>query len=177
MNWGPLIDRVMDFDIHTLISLGIQLLSAGILIYVLYRILYQPVLDFLDARTKRIADSITNSQEMLQTATAMKAQYEEKLAGIDAERIAILEDANRRAQELETSIVTSARKEADRLKQSALADIELEKQKVKRDMKEQIIDISTLIASRFVSQTIDTNLQNKLLDETIADLGDATWLN
>jgi len=167
----------MGFDAQTFYAWIIQLINTGVLVALLSYILYEPVVKFLDNRTKRVQDSINNAEEMLNNAHKMKSLYEEKLKGIDAERVQILEVANKRAKDMENDIIASARQEASTIKARAMSDIELEKEKAYNDMKAQIIDISSIIAQKYVTKNIDKDMQNKLLDEVISDLGDATWLN
>lgn len=172
-----IIDRIMGFDAQTFYSWIIQLINTGVLVALLSYILYSPVVKFLDNRTKRVEGSIKQAEEMLENAEKMKALYEEKLKGIDEERIQILEAANKRAKDMESEIISSARKEASTIKARAISDIELEKDKASNEMKAQIIDISSIVAQKYVSKKIDKDMQSKLLDEVISDLGDATWLN
>ena len=170
-------DRIMGVDAQALFSWAVQLISTGVLVFFLYKILYNPALKFLDARAKRISDTITNADDLMKTATAMKADYEEKLKTLDQERAQILETATKRAKEREEEIISEAKATAEKLKATANASIEMEKQKAQSEMKSQIIDISALIAQKYVAGNIDQSVQNKLLDEIITDLGDATWLN
>ena len=55
--------------------------------------------------------------------------------------------------------------------------IKMERENAVNDMKAQIIDISTLMAEKYISKNIDKDTQKKLLDEVISDVGDATWVN
>ena len=167
----------MGFDAQTVFSWAIQLINTGVLVYLLSKILYEPVTNFLDKRTKRIQDTITNAETSLAEAQKMKSLYEEKLKGVEAERVQILEATNKRAKEVESEIIATARTEALNIKTRATTDIELEKEKAFNDMKAQIIDISSILAQKYVVENIDEKTQNKLLDEVISDLGDATWLN
>jgi len=57
-----------------------------------------------------------------------------------------------------------------------MKDIEREQERARDEVKKQIIEISSLMASRFVSANMDDSTQKKLLNEAIADLGDAKWL-
>jgi F-type H+-transporting ATPase subunit b len=171
------VDRILDFDIQTLYSWGIQLVNTLVIVYILYRILYKPVLEFLDKRAKNIEGTITNANKTLSEANELKTKYEAMMASAGAEKKQILEEASKNARELEASIVNSAKEEANRIKEIAAKEIELQKDKAQRDMKEQILDISALIAGRYVESAMDVNLQNKLLDDAINDLGDATWLS
>ena len=167
----------MGFDAQMLFSWGIQLINTGVLVFLLSKILYEPVTKFLDSRTKRIQDTINNAENSFAEASKMKSLYEEKLKGIETERVNILEEANKRAKEMESSIIAVAKTEASNIKSRAMNDIELEKEKAFNDMRAQIIDISSIIAEKYIVQNIDEATQNKLLDEVISDLGDATWLN
>ena len=114
---------------------------------------------------------------MLKEANEMKALYDSKMENIDKECAMILENATQKAKSMEAEIITVARSEADKLKASALNEIETEKRRVQNDMKTQIIDVSTLLVQKYVGANMKVNIQSKLLDEAISDLGDATWLN
>ncbi|MCL1995373.1 MAG: F0F1 ATP synthase subunit B [Defluviitaleaceae bacterium] len=170
-------DRILGLDVQFLLSFALQLINTGVLVFVLYKILYGPVLKFLDARTQRIQGNITSAETARKEAEELKANYETILANADAEKAGIIAEATKRAKEIEESIVATAKEEAARIKQNATRELELQKEKAARDMKDQIIDLSALIAGKYVETSIDEALQIKLLNDTINEIGDATWLS
>lgn len=45
------------------------------------------------------------------------------------------------------------------------------------DVKKEMIVIASLIAQKVVAANIDTTIQNQLIDETMKEIGDGTWLS
>ncbi|MFQ9695821.1 MAG: hypothetical protein ACLRY5_03210 [Zhenhengia sp.] len=62
------------------------------------------------------------------------------------------------------------------LKTKAFKDIELEKERVQAEMKAEMIEVASLMASKFVAASMDENKQNELVDEMIKEMGDVQWL-
>ena len=171
------VDRILDFDLQLLLSWGLQLINTAFLVFVLYKILYNPVLKFLEARTQRIAGEMSTAKELMAEAQSLKAKYEASVKEIESERVAIIADANKVAKAQEAAIIAKAHEDANLVKEAVQKEIELAKEKAARDMKAQIIDISALIAGKYVEETISPAIQAKILDQAIEDLGDSTWLS
>ena len=169
--------KILHFDIQLLIQAGSQFINIAIVIAVLGFILYIPVRDFLDRRRQGIADQIASAEEQEKQANENKALYESKLKTIETERNEILDSARKRVQEKEVQILAEAKKEAEALRNRAQLDIEREKEKAQDEMKAQIIQIASLMAGRYLSANMDSDTQNRLLDEVISELGDAKCLN
>ena len=45
------------------------------------------------------------------------------------------------------------------------------------DVKKEMISIASMLAGKVVSASIDTTVQNQLIDETLKEMGEGTWLN
>lgn len=172
-----MVSYILTLDKQMLIQLGFQLLNTVILCLGLGFILYKPVLNFLALRKEKIATQLSKAEAELVQANKFKAEYEQKLKSIEAERSQILDEARNRAKENEKQIISEAKKEAEALKNRAMIDIQREQEKAKDDIKNQIIDISSTMAKAFISKTIDESEQNKLIEEVISDLGDVKWLS
>ena len=68
-----------------------------------------------------------------------------------------------------------ARAEAARIIERAGREVELEKKKALDDMKQEIISIASLMAGKVVAASIDTTIQDTLIDETLKEMGESTW--
>ena len=77
----------------------------------------------------------------------------------------------------ENHIIAQAKEEAARILDRARVEAELEKQKMSDDVKREIIVVASLMAGKIVSASMDTAAQNQLIDETIKEMGEKTWLN
>ena len=85
------------------------------------------------------------------------------------------EEEERKAEE--ERIVAEAKEEAARIIQRANSEIELEKKKAADDIKKEIINVATLMANKVVAASIDAKTQDALIEETLGEIGDKTWLS
>ena len=59
----------------------------------------------------------------------------------------------------------------------AHTEIELDKKKALDDVKNEMIVMASLMAQKIVTANIDTTIQNQLIEETMKEIGDGTWLS
>lgn len=168
---------ILTLDVQLLYSVIIQLITTGILCTILSKLLYKPVTQFLEKRRERIENNINEANKKLADADSLKAEYEIKLKEIEKEKATILEEARARGKQNEALIIEEAKKEAESIKNRAMLDIQREQEKIKEDVKLQIIEVSSLVASKFIKENINEAEQNKLVDQVIADLGEVKWQN
>jgi F-type H+-transporting ATPase subunit b len=168
---------LLHFDKRFLIETGIQVFNIIVLTIALICILYAPVRQFLRNRTERIQNDIVAAKSEYQTAQDLKEEYHNKLAEIDKEREEILNQARKKAIERSDQILTAAKKEADTIYHNAMAEIAAERINSEADTKRQLIELSTLIAERFIEVSIDTQTQEKFVDEALAGWEEDLWRN
>ena len=96
---------------------------------------------------------------------------------IDKEAENILSETRKKALNNENQIVAQAKEEAARIMDRARVEAELEKQKLSDEVKQEIISVASIMAGKVVSASMDTAMQDRLIDETLKELGDKTWLN
>jgi F-type H+-transporting ATPase subunit b len=169
--------QVFGLNSEMLIAIAQQLFNALVLFVVLRFLLYKPVRNFLQKRTDRIKNQLEKAENDMSKANALKGQYEQDLAGIEQERFDILETAQQVAKEKSRTIVHEGKQEATALMNRALSDIENEQAQAKMELKQHIVELSAVMASKFVSQVMDQATQDRLFAETLAELEEAPWPN
>ena len=168
-------DRVFALDAQTFVNVAVNLLNVGILAIVLAKVLYKPVKKFLQKRTDRIQDQFASIEKEMADATDMKHLYEQKLEEIERERDEILAEARKSAMDTGRRLVSEAKKEAETIRERAASSVELEWQRAQTEMRTAIIDVSAVMAEKFVTLAINKETHDKLFDETMADLEGMTW--
>lgn len=168
-------ERLIGFDPQLLSELFFTALNIFILFFGLSYLLFNPVRDVLEKRRQKIAGELAEAASDKESAAAMKAEYEEKLREISKEADSILEDARKKAKAREAEIVGEAREEAARIMERANREIELEKKKALDDMKQEVVSIASMMAGKVVAASIDTTIQDTLIDETLKEMGESTW--
>lgn len=172
-------------DYSFLFNLDAQLLFDTILLAVavfflfllMSYLLFDPARKFLKDRQERIANDINSAKDDKETAAALKAEYEGRLKEIDKEAEGILSEARQKAIKNEARIIDEAKEEASRIIKRAQEEAELEKKHAMDDMKQEMIQIASLMAQKVVSASIDTQIQDTLVDETLKEMNNSTWQN
>jgi len=171
------VGRILAFDTQLLLQMAVQLLNAAFLAFVLSKVLYNPVKKVLHERKERISRTLLESKEALEHAEDYKMYYDEQIADIEARRRDVLDSAKARAAKMEEKIISEARKEAHDIVERTLREMAKAKEDSKEEIRRNIVEISAIIAERYIQERMDEQTGNRLLDEAIDGLGDATWLN
>jgi F-type H+-transporting ATPase subunit b len=169
------LERLFSLDAQFLFDTIVLALSMLVLFTLLSYILFNPVRDMLEKRRQRVADEQETAKRERQEAIAYKEEYEQKLKEIKKEAEEILSEARKKAMKNEAKIVAEAKEEAARIMERANAEIELEKKHALDDMKQEMIAIATMMAQKVVAASIDTKVQEDLIEETLKEMGENTW--
>ncbi|MBS6642437.1 MAG: F0F1 ATP synthase subunit B [Clostridiaceae bacterium] len=168
-------DRLIGFDPQLLADAVITGINIFILFFALSYLLFNPVRDVLEKRRQKIAGELADAATDKKTAAEMKAEYEAKLKDINKEAEAILEEARKKAKKREAEIIDEAKGEAVKIIERANREIEMERKKAVDDLKQEVIDLASLIAGKVVAASIDTAVQDALVEETLKEMGETTW--
>lgn len=169
--------RLFTLDAQFLFDCIVLALSMLVLFTLLSYLLFDPVRDMLEKRKQRVADDQETARREKTDAIAFKEEYDQKLKQVDKEAEAILSEARKKAKQNEAKIVAEAKEEAARIIARANAEIELEKKRALDDMKQEMITIASMMAKKVVAASIDTKVQESLIDETLKEMGESTWLS
>lgn len=168
-------DRLIGFDPQLLNDAVLAGINIFILFFALSYLLFNPARAFLEKRRQKIADELNQAAQDQKDAAEMKAEYEAKLKAVNKEADAILEEARRKAKRREAEIIDEAKAEAARIVERAGKEIELERKKALDEMKQEVVSIASLMAGKVVAASIDTKVQDALIEETLKEMGEDTW--
>ena len=170
-------ERLFNLDWQLIADSCLTIIAVVVLFFAFSYFLFDPVRKMLNDRKEKIQFELDDAKENMENAQALKAEYEEKLKNVEKEAEAILSEARRKALANENAIVAQAKEEAARILDRARVEAELEKKKMADDVKKEMVSIASLLAGKVVSASIDTTVQNQLIDETLKEMGEGTWLN
>jgi len=169
------LDRIFNLDAQLLFDALITAVNVFILFVLGSYLLYNPVRNMMKKRQDAIEANIQAAEKDKADAALLKAEYDSKIASAEKDADEILTQARKKAIRREEDIVAEANAEAGRIIERAGVEAQLEKQKAADDMKKEMIAIATAMAGKVVSASIDTNVQESLLEETLKEMGDSTW--
>ncbi|MCM1461016.1 MAG: F0F1 ATP synthase subunit B [Bacteroides sp.] len=169
--------RVFGLDIQLLFDILIQGCAVFLLFIFLSYILIDPVRKVLEDRREKIKNDVESAASDRAEAAKLKAEYDARIKKADDEAGEILSAARKKAVKNEENIIADANAEAARIISRANQEAELEKSKVKDEVRQEIISVATAMAGKFVAGSMDEGKQAALIDETLKEMGDGTWLN
>ncbi len=169
--------RLFDLDWQLLHDAVLMIIAIFVLMLIMGHFLFNPARKFLADRSDRIKNDLDTASKEKADALALKDEYETRLRDINKQAEEILSDARKRALNNEADILAKARQEAARIIERAGQEAELEKQKVADQVKVEMIDIAAMMAGKVVSANIDTTVSDSLINETLKEIGESTWLS
>lgn len=169
--------RLFDLDFQLIHDAALMIIAVVTLFLLMSYFLFNPARAFLKKRQDKIRTELEDAKNNQEDAKALKAEYDEKLKNIDKEAESILSDARKRALANENRIVAAAKEEAAAIIERAKEEAKLEKQKMADDVKKEIVAVAALMAGKVVASKVDVTIQDSLIDETLKEIGDSTWLS
>lgn len=169
--------RILGFDSQLLLQTAIHGATALALFIILGKLIFKPVNKILEKRKETIANEYQIIKIQTEKGNALIEDYEVKLTHIKKEADEILAEARKAALAHENKMLSEAKLEVDRIFARSKLEIEREKEKVKDDIKKEIIEVATLMASKFVAATMDEKTRSQLFDQAISEMGENTWQN
>lgn len=145
-----------------------QILNFLILLAILAKFAYKPLLNVMEERRNRIANDLDSAEKTRLEAESLKAEYTKELADARQQATEIVEKANKIAQNLHDEMVEQARVEKEEMMASAKERIEQEKQQAMLDIRSEVIALSTMIAGKIVDQKLNSAEDQKMV-ASVAD--------
>jgi len=147
-----------------------QTINFILLVLLLYRLLYKPVREFMDKRTAEIEGQIRSAEENQRAAEALRLELEQQAKESRQQARQIIDDATKRAEEVQARLIAEAKAEARAVLERAQREIQLEKEKAWAELKQQVGELSVLLASKVINETIDAAQHRRLIADTISQL-------
>ena len=170
-------DYIFGLDPQLLVDSAITILAMFFVFLLLSCLLFNPARNLVEKRQEGIREQMETAAREKQDAIQFKAEYDEKIKNVQKETDEILSEARKKALKKESVMLEEAREEAAQIVARANREVELEKSKVKDEMKQEIINVATAMAGKIVASSLDESKQSQLLADTLEEMGDETWLS
>lgn len=171
------LNRIFGLDAQWLADVCITLVAVLVLFVLLSYLLFNPARNLLAQRQAKIQADLDAAAKDKEDAIAFKAEYDAKVQSANAQVDEILAEGRKKAMKKEADIVAEAQEEAVRITQRANKEIELEKSKMRDEVKKEMISVASMMAGKFVAESMDDKKQAQLVDEALNEIGDNTWRN
>ncbi len=151
-----------------------QICNLFIQMYLIKRFLFKPVNEMLEKRRALADAQIREAEEAKTEANAIKTEYEQNMKEAKEKANEILATAQKTAALQSEEMLKEATAQAAALKSKAESDIAQEKRKAVNEIKDEIGGIAVEIAGKVIEREINEEDHTKLIDEFIANVGEAS---
>ncbi len=147
------------------------LVIFGLVLFVLGKYAWGPLLDSLQQRERFIRESLEKAKSDRESAEARLREYEEKLTAARAEATAIVEEGRRDADVVRRRIEEKARGETDKMVERAKREIQIAQQTAIKELYSASALLVTELAGRVLGREVKPEDHERLIAESLDELG------
>jgi F-type H+-transporting ATPase subunit b len=146
------------------------LITFVLLLAVLRKYAWRPILDALDAREKTVRDSLDQAARIQAENARLAEEQSRVLADARAQASQVLQTAREAGEALRKSLEASAQEEKRRIVASASQEIEAQTRAAVAELRKTTADLSIGIAEKLIRQNLDDAKNRALVDQLIRDV-------
>lgn len=152
-------------------AIAINVIGFILLLLVANNLVFKPIGKVLTERQTDISSTYDKIDADRRQMESLRADYEKRLAGIEAEAREKIQSAIREAQSARDQIITEATGRSRELVSRAEIGAEQERREAMVTLKKQIVDIALGATAKIIGDGLDENRQRQLIDNFIATSG------
>ncbi len=147
-----------------------QIINFVIILLVLKKFLYKPILGMLEKRRDKIGSSLKQAEEIEKKFKETEKIQEEKLMQIRARSSEMLDEARERAAIVRQELVEKAGEEAEKIVEKAKIEINNEREKTLAEIKSQTADLMAASMAKILEKNIDAKMQTTLTKAAVEEM-------
>jgi len=156
-------------------SLILQIINFAILLLLLKKFAYGPIMSILEERRRKIEESLRSAKEIETEKALVSKKGEEIIKEAHAKAQSILDQGKRQASEIINNAEAKARERDEQIMKETKARIEQEATEVRRSLRGEAVNLVTLATERIIGKKIDAQADNALIRESVQEVtNDAT---
>jgi len=145
----------------------IQVINFAILLWLLNKFLFSKILDYLDRRAQGIEMDMADASRLQQEATDLKVLQETELLNAKKEAAEIVRMAHKRAESDAHIIIANAEKENNAIIVNGKKSLEIELEKAKAELQNNLADVAMDIAQKILEREIKPQDQQKIINDAL----------
>lgn len=152
-------------------SLFIQAANFVVLLVLLSKLLYRPLMKKMDERTQAIQRSLDEAQAARAEAQKERDDFAAKIQAAHGEAQAIRADALKEAGEEQRRLVDAAKAEAARLVASARQELEQDVRRARQELRQEVADLAIGVSEQLIKKSLNDSDHRRIVDDAIARMG------
>ena len=162
---------MVDLSLGTILA---QMLNFFILVWLLARFAYKPLLAMMAERKERIAKDLEAAEKARAEAEEFKADYAAQISNARVEAQKIVEKAIQEAENTTREQLATAREQIEQEKNRARQDIAIERDRAMNSLRNEVVSLSVAMAGKVVAKDMNSETNTKLIEDAIRQLDSKT---
>jgi F-type H+-transporting ATPase subunit b len=148
-----------------------MVISFGIVLFILAKYAWKPILNGIKNREKTIEEALLVAERTKAEMVKLQADNEMILAEARNERDKLIQEARQIKDKIIEEAKTSASEESHKLIQAARQTIEQEKKVALREIKDQVSELSVLVAEKILKEKLSgTANQGEYIEKLLGEI-------
>lgn len=147
-----------------------QLVNFGIVIFVLWKWVFRPVVGALEQRREKIEKAVADAKAVEERVVAFEAQQTKDLKKARAQAESILKEATEVAHTVQQEALANTRKESELLLAQAKLSMQAEKSNMLREVREEIATLTVLATEKVLQRKLDEKSDHELIHKAIKSI-------
>jgi F-type H+-transporting ATPase subunit b len=144
-----------------------QIVNFLVLLFVLWKFAYGPILAMLEKRQKKIEKGLADAEEAGKKLSESEERQKEILRHARAEAKDIVEKSREQAEKSKSEIALEAKLQSEKIIAGAKSEIEQEKQKTITEIKSEIGELVVAATEKIVGEKIDDKRDREIIEKAI----------
>lgn len=151
-------------------TIVLQWINFAILLFLLTKFLYKPLIKLLDDRRDKVKSTIDSAARTKEEADEIFRERRTQLDQVDREAKEIKLQAAKDGLKEREKIVDRAKEDATRIVERARDDILLQEKKARQRLREEAVDLSISVAEKLLEKEIDQADQRRFVGRAIEEM-------
>ncbi|MCH8320211.1 MAG: F0F1 ATP synthase subunit B [Acidobacteria bacterium] len=143
------------------------ILTFLVLLVLLAKFAWKPLLALLDRREEMIRQSLDDADKAKQELQRLQQESKEILSKARVEAQSILAKSRSEAEKLKGELRQEAKVQADSILRDAEKQIQVETEKAIAVIKNEVVDLSLLVASKLIKRNLSKEDNQSLIEESL----------
>ena len=146
-----------------------QIVGISVLLFLLVKFLYRPILKVLDDRSARIRESLEAADRAKEQAAASQAQMQDEMQRSREEGQQMIAQAREMAARFRDEEMSKAREEIAAERRRAESDIQRERDAAIEDLRREFAGLAITAAERVVERSLDESAHKDIIDKVLEE--------
>ena len=156
----------LGISLPTLIA---QLVNFTILFVILYLVAYRPIMRMFDERSRKIKDSMEQTEQIKEQAEQAEKEAEKRIQAAGREGQEMVARAVRTGDDMRQKAEQDARAEAEALVSRARGEIQLERDEAISEVRRAFADLTIQAAEKVIDRSLDKQAHREIIEKVLEE--------